>query len=142
MAPYAELQERKLKSSHKINSRRYREEVTRLIKMRGFEEKRATLQGQKKSMSRRREINPLEYIDQHLLQISIQVEKGLPKVKPWEYSPRLVRATLLKAYWSTVVASSKSLDHIPGDSIMQIKELLGDVKVLEQGDTGDIHIHS
>ena len=94
----------------------------------------AILQRGRKNMNRRTARKMLEYIDQHLLQILIQVEKGLPKVKPWEYSPRLVQATLVKAYWSTVVASSKSMDPIPEESIRKIKELLGDVELLEQGD--------
>ena len=103
MKQAVKLEKRALRSSHKENSKKYREAVTRMVTERNMGQKCEKLSGRGAGLSMRQERKLLNYLDRSLTRISLKVERYLPKEKPWDFYHRLVQASLIKAYWSIVV---------------------------------------
>ena len=59
-------------------------------------------------------------------------EGAIPKCKQWEWSPRLIQATLVHAYWSTPVVSSRDLAPLPEDLVAQMRLILSNDRILDQ----------
>ena len=118
--PLERLQEaiknRKLLSKKRKQAQKYKEEVTNRLKRLKIGERMESLYENRKGYTRKKRRILLDEIDRNMIESMMQAEGRIPGHKQWSWSPKVVLAGMIKAYWSSRVKVARYISPPPVES--------------------------